>query len=113
MNIFISIQIERLEEERLKLKQMCRQLARQAGNRAAELGFGGDSVWMDDNGIARPTGKLVDDAFQAASGEYLQQLKERDIKLDQFNRELNEKTNENRALITEIRGLEQGLKGSR
>jgi uncharacterized coiled-coil DUF342 family protein len=30
--------------------------------------------------------------------------------VDQLHRDLIEKTNENRALITEIRGLEQGLK---
>jgi phage pi2 protein 07 len=37
-------------------------------------------------------------------------LKAFDTNVDQLRRDLIEKTNENRALITEIRGLEQGLK---
>jgi predicted nucleic acid-binding Zn-ribbon protein len=36
-------------------------------------------------------------------------LKAFDTNIDQLRRDLIEKTNENRALITEIRGLEQGL----
>ncbi|CAF3484271.1 unnamed protein product [Rotaria socialis] len=103
-------EIERLEEERLKLKQNCRQLARQAGVRAAELGLAGDSVWIDDNGISRPSGATTDDAIRIARNDYDQQLKAFDANVDQLRRELLDKTNENRALITEIRGLEQGLK---
>ncbi len=103
-------QIERLEEERLKLKQNCRQLARQAGVRAAELGLAGDSVWIDDNGIAHPSNTTADDALRIARNDYDQQLKAFDTNVDQLRRELIEKTNENRSLITEIRGLEQGLK---
>ncbi|CAF1054482.1 unnamed protein product [Rotaria sordida] len=103
-------EIERLEEERLKLKQNCRQLARQAGVRAAELGLGGDSVWIDDAGIARPSGTTADEAIRIARNDYDQQLKVSDANVDQLRRELIDKTNENRALITEIRGLEQGLK---
>ncbi|CAF3440860.1 unnamed protein product [Rotaria sp. Silwood1] len=103
-------EIERLEEERLKLKQNCRQLARQAGVRAAELGLAGDSVWIDDNGIPRPSGTTADDAIRIARNDYDQQLKASDANIDQLRRELIEKTNENRALITEIHGLEQGLK---
>ncbi|CAF4085747.1 unnamed protein product, partial [Rotaria magnacalcarata] len=103
-------EIERLEEERLKLKQNCRQLARQAGVRAAELGLAGDSVWIDDNGISRPSGTTTDDAIRIARNDYDQQLKAFDTNVDQLRRELLDKTNENRALITEIRGLEQGLK---
>ncbi len=37
-------------------------------------------------------------------------MKAFDTNVDQLRRDLIEKTNENRALITEIRGLEQGLK---
>lgn len=103
-------EIERLEEERLKLKQNCRQLARQAGVRAAELGLAGDSVWIDDTGIPRPTGTTADDAIRIARNDYDQQLRNYDTNIDQLRRELIEKSNENRALIMEIRGLEQGLK---
>ncbi len=103
-------QIERLEEERLKLKQNCRQLARQAGVHAAELGLAGDSVWIDDSGIARPISTTADDALRIARNDYDQQMKAFDTNVDQLRRELIDKTNENRALITEIRGLEQGLK---
>lgn len=103
-------EIERLEEERLKLKQNCRQLARQAGVRAAELGLAGDSVWIDDTGIPRPAGTTADDAIRIARNDYDQQLKAYDTNVDQLRREMIEKTNENRALVMEIRGLEQGLK---
>lgn len=37
-------------------------------------------------------------------------MKDFDTNIDQLRRELIDKTNENRSLITEIRGLEQGLK---
>ncbi|CAF2625726.1 unnamed protein product [Rotaria sp. Silwood2] len=103
-------EIERLEEERLKLKQNCRQLARQAGVRAAELGLAGDTVWIDDNGIPRPSGTNADEAIRIARNDYDQQLKASDANIDQLHRELIEKTNENRSLINEIRGLEQGLR---
>ncbi|CAF0721783.1 unnamed protein product [Adineta steineri] len=103
-------EIERLEEERLKLKQNCRQLARQAGVRAAELGLAGDSVWTDDTGIARPISTTADDAIRIARNDYDQQIRAFDTNIDQLRRDLIEKTNENRALITEIHGLEQGLK---
>ena len=99
-----------MEEERLKLKQNCRQLARQAGVRAAEMGLAGDSVWIDDSGITRPGGASADDAIRIARNDYDQQIKAFDNNIDQLRRELIEKTNENRALITEIHGLEQGLK---
>ena len=103
-------QIERLEEERLKLKQNCRQLARQAGIRAAEAGLTGDSVWIDDTGAVRPGSTTADAAIRLAREDYDQQLKDHDHNIDQLRRDLFDKTNENRALITEIRGLEQGLK---
>lgn len=104
-------EIERLEEERLKLKQNCRQLARQAGVRAAELGLAGDSVWMDDTGIPRPaSATTADDAIRLARNDYDQQLKAYDTNVDQLRRDMIEKNNENRALVMEIRGLEQGLK---
>lgn len=103
-------EIERLEEERLKLKQNCRQLARQAGVRAAELGLAGDSVWIDDTGIPRPAATTADDAIRIARNDYDQQLKAYDTNVDQLRRDLIEKTNENRALVMEIRGLEQGLR---
>jgi len=94
----------------LKLKQNCRQLARQAGVKAAESGLTGDSVWIDDNGIVRPANTTADDAIRVARDDYDQQLKAFDNDIDRLRRELIEKNNENRALITEIRGLEQGLR---
>lgn len=94
----------------MKLKQNCRQLARQAGVKAAESGLTGDSVWIDDNGIIRTTNTTADDAIRVARDDYDQQLKAFDNDIDKLRRELIEKTNENRALITEIRGLEQGLR---
>ena len=99
-----------MEEERLKLKQNCRQLARQAGIRAAEAGLTGDSVWIDDTGAVRAGSTTADAAIRLAREDYDQQLKDHDQNIDQLRRDLFDKTNENRALITEIRGLEQGLK---
>ena len=99
-----------MEEERLKLKQNCRQLARQAGIRAAEAGLTGDSVWIDDTGAVRADRTVADAAILLTRADYDQQLKDHDHNIDQLRRDLFDKTNENRALITEIRGLEQGLK---
>ena len=107
---FSRSQIERLEDERLKLKQNCRQLARQAGVKAAENGLRGDSVWTDDQGIVRAAPSSTSGAIDFARGEYDQQLKAGESKIDQLSRDLFEKTNENRMLITTIRDLEQGMK---
>jgi hypothetical protein len=93
----------------LKLKQNCRQLARQAGVKAAELGLTGDTVWIDDTGVTRGP-SMADDAIRVARGDYDQQLRAYDTNVDQLHRDLIQKTNENKALLTEIRGLEQGLK---
>lgn len=65
---------------------------------------------MDDNGISRPGPSSASGAIDFARGEYDQQLKGAETKIDQLSRDLFEKTNENRALITEIRALEQGMK---
>jgi hypothetical protein len=94
----------------LKLKQNCRQLARQAGIRAAEQGLTGESVWMDDRGVTMPASTGADTAIGIARHDYEIQLKDRDDKLEQLHRDLIDKNSENRALINEIRGLEQGLK---
>lgn len=85
-------------------------MARQAGVRAAELGLAGDSVWIDDSGIPRPGATTADDVLRLARDDYDKQLKASDANVDQLRREIIDKTNENRALITQIRGLEQGLK---
>ena len=94
----------------MKLKQNCRQLARQAGVRAAELGLAGDSVWIDDSGVAHPSGPTTDDVLRIARNDYDQQLKASDANVDQLRRDLIKETNKNGILIDEIQGLEQGLK---
>lgn len=95
----------------MELKRKCRQLAQQAGVKAAEQGLTGDYVWTDEKDRrARSTDKDASRPISAFNDDFQEQFKENEKKLDQLNRELIEKTSENRALMTEILGLEQGLK---
>ncbi|CAF0798448.1 unnamed protein product [Didymodactylos carnosus] len=103
-------EIERLEEERLKLKQNCRQLAKQAGARAADLGLTGDSVWFNDDGIIKSSERTTDDVIRVVQNNYEHQMKQSDDDINQLKKDLFDKTNENKALYVEINGLEQGLK---
>lgn len=88
------------------MKRLCRELAQQAGMKAAEQGFSGVVLTDDDDHVSLS----VRPRHPIGSGEETQQIKDYEMKIDQISRDLNEKTKENQTLINEIRQLEQGLR---
>ena len=86
------------------MRERCRVLARQAGTEAYEQGLNGTHVYFDkDNPKSRPP-------MTTNLGETNENIRDKDKKIDDLSRDLIDRTNENRLLIEEISGLENGLK---
>lgn len=92
------------------MKRLCRDLARQAGLKAGEHGFDGIAIDDDPNESSFRISRFRKNDDTNRPADFDEQIKSRDLEIDRLGRQLKEKNEQNRTLLMEIEGLEQGLK---